>query len=151
MDALEGDETPFEMFQQIATALDKVQNSAQRAEEARAIFGNGWKQMLPALSADLQKTTDDVTQMSGGDRQEHFAIATRFSALMTSMKNAAANALHEEAQAFGDWSSDIEANPKITAKKTWPTSRKRRPGSPCQTDMKFLMDVGNFHDSQSDG
>ena len=141
MDALK-DETPFEMFQQIATALDKVQNSAQRAEEARAIFGNGWKQMLPALSADLQKTTDDVTQMSGGTVEYFAGLNTRFSALMTSMKNAAANALHEEAQAFGDWSSDIEANLKITAKNMADVAQAA-PWKPMSTDMKFLMDVGN--------
>ncbi len=136
------DATPYELFQQVATALDKVGNSAQRAEDARAIFGAGWKQMLPALSADLQKTTDDVTQMTGGTVEYFDGVSKQFSALMTSMKNAAANALHEEAQAFGDWSSDIAANLKITSKNMADVAQAA-PWKPMSTDMKFLMDVGN--------
>ncbi len=94
MDSLK-DASPFELFQQIATALNGVTDSTQRAEDARLIFGNGWKQLLPALSVDVKKTTGDVTEMTGATVDFFAKTKTGFDSWWTSVKNAAANTIPE--------------------------------------------------------
>lgn len=89
------DETPFQIFQQIATALDGVKDATQRAEDARLIFGTGWKQLLPALSVDVKKTTGDVQEMTGATVDFFAKTKVGFDAWWTSFKNAAANTIPE--------------------------------------------------------
>ena len=85
------DQDLFTTFQQIATALDTVTDASQKAEDARVIFGNGWKQLLPAMAADVLQTTTQLTKMTPTAVKFFDELGKAAKNAETSIKNSLAN------------------------------------------------------------
>jgi hypothetical protein len=58
------DESPDEMILDIAKALAAIQDPLERAAAAQALFGKGWKDILPAMLELAQQGGDGIAHMS---------------------------------------------------------------------------------------
>jgi hypothetical protein len=58
--------TMYQDFVQIAAGIDKMGDSETKNAEARALFGNSFKQLTPALTSDIDAIANSTIKMSTG-------------------------------------------------------------------------------------
>jgi hypothetical protein len=87
--------TMYQDFTQIAAGIDKMGDAESKNAEARALFGNSFKQLTPALKADIDTIGTSTVQMSGSTVLALDQASVTWNKWYTDFKNISANMIAE--------------------------------------------------------
>jgi hypothetical protein len=79
--------TPFDQMLQLGGAIAKIKDPTEQAAAAAAIFGKSWKEIMPALKADMQELADAAPKMSDEAVQAFESMGDAFSHFYTGFKS----------------------------------------------------------------
>jgi hypothetical protein len=80
----------YQDFVQIAAGIDKMGDSETKNAEARALFGNSFKQLTPALTSDIDAIANSTIKMSTGQVAVLDSWSTQWHNLWTDFKSVSA-------------------------------------------------------------